>query len=228
MIWRILPYAVLVLGFALAALAIYSSPTFQQCAGESATIPHCSAAVLNANTGTVNAVLTGFVAIATFMLWLATRNLWKSTDQQEKASRIHERAYIYGGVGSNTQLSTETIQVQITMANYGRTPGFVLRIEVVVCHQDDLPDEPDFTGAQVFHINDLYFPDMKMVDRRKTRAIVLIPADGAHVVYQRVHFKDVFKQCHYSGSAYRMFVADNKIRDEPIHDPKKEKYWEWK
>lgn len=71
----------------------------------------------------------------------------------------------------------------------------------------------------------MYFPQMKMDEVRVTRATCRIPADGDHVVFQRVTYEDVFHRPHFSGSLHRMFIQKGMIANEPIHT--KPEYWQW-
>jgi hypothetical protein len=165
------------------------------------------------------ACVTGYLAYAT---WVAARAAKMAA---EHIPRL-ERAYIYGGFGPQhggrrhrlePDLS-ETILAAVTMANYGKTPGFVTTIKVGTCKLSELPDEPVY--QEEFVISDLYFPGMTTAEVRQTRAEAKIPADGEHVVFQRVFYTDVLGNEHYSGSIYLLFAVPLRegihIFDEPV------------
>ena len=121
-----------------------------------------------------------------------------------------------------------TIHALVTMANYGKAPGFIEYIEVGSGSLDKgLPEQPAYSKR--FDILDLYFPDMKMEDVRSTRAVVEIPGDGRHVVFQRVWYTDSVGKRHFSGSIYRLYVSkiDKQLHvfDEPVLPGSA--YWDW-
>jgi hypothetical protein len=183
-----------------------------------------------AHERTITGLFAIILTVSTILLWWSTRNLWKATDRTAKHIPRAERAYIYGGFGgrgvSNSDDLEARIQAQVTMANYGRTPGFIKYIEVGTGHIDDLPDEPVYSRR--FDILDLYFPLMRMEDVRRTRAWVEIPSDGRHVVFQRVWYTDIFDKLHFSSSIYRLFFSwQNGLHffDEPIRPGSA--YWAW-
>jgi len=143
---------------------------------------------------------TCILAFATVGLGVATIGLYLTGEKQigvaEKAANAAaksadhvataERPYIFGGFGRRRyeiepDLS-EFFVATVTMANYGRTPGFLKRIEVGTGKLGNLPEDPAYENE--FIISDLYFPGMTMADVRETRAFARIPADGNHVVFQ--------------------------------------------
>ena len=150
---------------------------------------------------------------------------------EERSTKISERAYIYGGVGTcffDHQNGQRMIRVCFTMANYGSTAGYLRHIEVGTARLSDLPSEPYYIHC--FGIWDLYFPGMTMRDVQTTRATVIVPDDGNHVVFQRVYYHDVFGVKHFSGSIYKMFVVTDAegnvgIGNEPIAGGST--YWAW-
>jgi hypothetical protein len=120
-----------------------------------------------------------------------------------------EQPFIYGGFGRRfVEIKEDGVQItaQVTMANYGKAPGFIKYIEVGRGNLDDgLPSLPEY--LQKFDILDLYFPDMKMEDVRPTRAVIDIPGGGRHVVFQRVWYTDLADNLYFSGSIYRLEVV---------------------
>ncbi len=185
---------------------------------------------LNANAGAMQAVFAGVLVVLTFAYVIFTLMLWEATKTAARAAQASsehipraERAYIYGGFGPQhggrrlilLEDGSKCFELSVTMANYGRTPGFIKFIQVGKAKLGELPDEPAF--EQTFDILDLYFPGMTMADVRRTRARIRVPADGDHAVYQRVFYTDVFGKEHFSGSIYRMYLdgADH-IADKSI------------
>lgn len=155
-----------------------------------------------------------------------------ATQSVEDARKYVERAYIYGGVGrqwpkAGPDGDIVAVGICITMANYGRTPGFIKKILVGICKANELPaDEWPEHLTNIFWENDLYFPQMRMEELRETRAIVTVPIIEEHVIFQRVFFDDVFHRPHFSGSAYRFFkTKTDSFGHEPVTG--KEIYWEW-
>jgi hypothetical protein len=133
-----------------------------------------------------------------------------------------ERAYIYGGFGPQGWRRLcpcgQFILVNVTMANYGKTPGFLKYIEVGTARVGTLPTRPNYQQPR-FVISDLYFPGMTMAEVRPTKAWASIPADGNHAMFQRVHYTDVLGREHFSSSIYRLFISagtTNHIGDEAI------------
>jgi hypothetical protein len=140
--------------------------------------------------------------------------------------------FIYGGFGRRGVRVDEDggsrIQAQVTMANYGKDPGFIRYIEVGMGSLDEgLPSQPIYTAK--FDILDFYFPEMKMGDVRPTRAWIEIPGDGRHAVFQRVWYTDLSGALHFSGSIYRLEVVSEgekvQVVDEPILSGSA--YWLW-
>jgi hypothetical protein len=145
-----------------------------------------------------------------------------------------ERAYIFGGIKfwdpvDRNKDGIRCVKINISMANYGKTPGFIRHIETGWCPIDEaVKGDPFYTDC--FAISDLYFPTMKMDEVRETRASVTVPADGNYVMFQRVFYDDIFGSPHFSGSAYRFFRDPNgpddmSILNEPfVGNPA---FWAW-
>jgi hypothetical protein len=151
---------------------------------------------------------------------------WFGIRSTDHSTRISERAYIYGGIKFCHLIEKDGVryvEIIISMANYGKTAGFIKHIETGSCRLEDVLEAPFYTDC--FAVSDLYFPQMTMAEVRATRAVVRIPTDGSHVVFQRVFYEDVFKRSHFSGSAYRFYPEGNEIRNEPF--VAKPAYWDW-
>ena len=96
------------------------------------------------------------------------------------------------------------------------------------CKLEDLPADPDLREFKEYQVLDLYFPQMKMEEVRTDTAEIVIPADGKHVVFQRVFYDDVFGKPHSSGSVHRMYLDDkSEPRDEVVSGEKVAAYWKW-
>jgi hypothetical protein len=177
----------------------------------------------------VLAFITGALVLATGLLGVGTFIAAKAAQKSAEHIPTAERAYIYGGVGKRQIISDRNgaavaIGVQITMANYGKTPAFVKCIRFGTCRIDELPDIPVYTEEA--DVSDMYFPLMTMDKIRVTRAAVELPLDGTHVVFQRVFFEDIFRKERSSGSVYRMYLDEQgRVRDEPV--AAKLAYWKW-
>jgi hypothetical protein len=130
---------------------------------------------------------------------------------------------------SDAMIWTFAFGVVFTMANYGKAPGFIKHIEVGTGDLRTISrDRPQYDSVAV-NISDLYFPQMKMDDVRGTRASVTVPRYGMPVVFQRVHYTDIFGNDHYSGSIHRVFIVPHRgqylIGDEPVLPGSR--YWDW-
>jgi hypothetical protein len=109
---------------------------------------------------------------------------------------IVERAFIHGGVhpnGCKAINDGRDIEIKFSLANYGKTPGFIRYMKFGNCKLEDLPADPDLREFKEYQVLDLYFPQMKMEEVRTDTAEIVIPADGKHVVFQRVFYDDVLE-----------------------------------
>jgi len=165
-------------------------------------------------------VVGGFQARYLYHTVIATRTA------AEHIPRV-ERAFIHGGVhpGGRTLIcGGKKIRVRFSMANYGKTPGFIKSVKVGSGQLAGLSDDPNYS-AEV-PVSDLFFPLMTMSELRYLDDVeVTIPADGKYVIFQRVFYDDVFGKPHSSGSLHRMYVEAETIRDQIVTG--KPKYWEW-
>jgi hypothetical protein len=171
------------------------------------------------------ALFTGLLVSATTAMWWSTRSLWKVTKTAAKHIPRVERAYIYGGFGARgygfAADGSWVIGARATMANYGKTPGFIRRVAIGVAPINNLRADPVYQHE--IDILDLYFPGMTMQDVRQVGAVVQIPADDSHAVFLRVFYTDVIDDTreHFSGSIYRLFLGEDAegniaILDQPV------------
>jgi hypothetical protein len=155
--------------------------------------------------------------------------LWAVTKVAAEHIPHVERAYIFGGIGIPGRRPIVIngrivgIRIQFGMANYGKTPGFIECILVGWSKLVDLPETPQY--LQRFPVSDLYFPQMTMSDLRYPGAFVTVPVTGEYAVFQRVIYRDIFGDRHFSGSIYRVFLKDGNITGDVVaHKPA---YWKW-
>jgi hypothetical protein len=189
-------------------------------------------ALFDAHERTITGLFTIFLALSTFALWRSTSRLWKATDRTAKHIPRAERAYIYGGVGIKLLIARDDLDVdlgvEITLANYGRTPGFVKRIEWGVGDLRTISDVPQYNPVP-HNVSDLYFPEMKMHEVRPSGLQITFPRYGNPVVFQRTFYDDIFGKEHFSGSIHRLFLIERNGRylvgDEPLLPGST--YWEW-
>jgi hypothetical protein len=168
------------------------------------------------------------LAFSTVALWWSTRQLWAVTKITAAHIPTVERAFIHGGVhpdGRSVVRDGEkivSIRVRFSMANYGKTPGFIKSVKVGRGKLSGLSDDPIYFDD--IPVSDLYFPMMTMSDLRYPDDVeITVPADGEHVVFQRVFYTDIFDKPHSSGSLHLMYIEDGKVRDRTVSD--RLKYW---
>jgi hypothetical protein len=108
----------------------------------------------------VLSISTIALVVSTIFLWRATR---RSTIVAERALTLAERAFIHGGVhpdGRTLVCNDQKIRVRFSMANYGKTPGFIKSVKVGSGKLEELSDSPNY--AQDVPVLDLFFPLMSM------------------------------------------------------------------
>jgi hypothetical protein len=239
---KIVGAVTLALVLIVAAYAVYRSSIYQECTTKTEEARQqqqderhaslmvyvdCLGPFAHENHGPIVAVFTIVLAFSTIALWVSTRD----TALAAKAAAEHiprvERAFIHGGVhpdGRTLVCNDERIRVRFSMANYGKTPGFIKCVKIGSGELEGLSDEPKY--SKDVPVLDLFFPMMTMSELRYLDDVeVTVPADGKHVVFQRVFYDDVFGNPHSSGSLHRMYVEGGRIRDEIV--PGKSKYWAW-
>jgi hypothetical protein len=166
---------------------------------------------------------TAILGIATFMAAVAAMRA------AEHIPTV-ERAFIFGGIGKGGRKVIKKngkivgMRISFSMANYGKTPGFIKYMKVGSGKLSELPDIPDF--LRTVPVQDFYFPEMKMDEiRYPDDAYIILPPDSEHVVFQRVFYNDVFGHPHSSGSLYLMYLERGHIKGKIVDG--KPKYWEW-
>jgi hypothetical protein len=229
--YRVWIVAALVIGTSI--LVVESSKTFQECIRSAkdkegeyraekgldkiekiySIRRDCIGVFLHENGEAVTATFTIVLAFSTIALWLSTRRLWEVTQVAADHIPTVERAYIYGGFGARgygfAADGSWLIFAVATMANYGKTPGFIRRIAIGHGPVDSLPPDPVY--QREVDVLDLYFPGMTMQDVRRTGVLVQIPANGSHAVFLRVFYTDILDDTreHFSGSVYRLYLGQD-------------------
>jgi hypothetical protein len=144
----------LMLATVIAGFAVYRSSTYQECTadkGKQASYQQqyerygplmvyidCLGPFSHENHSPITAAFTVILALSTIALWVSTRDsALAARAAAEHIPRV-ERAYIYGGFGPHSggrryatdENGNDFIVASVTMANYGKTPGFIKTIRV--------------------------------------------------------------------------------------------------
>jgi hypothetical protein len=221
--------AMLALILIVGAYAVYRSSAYQECTTNKSLMAYvdCLGPFAHENHGPIVAVFTIILAFSTIALWISTRDAALAAKAAAEHIPRAERAFIHGGVhpdGRTLVGDGKKIRVRFSMANYGKTPGFIKSVKVGSGQFEGLSNDPNYSSD--VPVLDLFFPMMTMSELRYLDDVeVTVPADGKHVVFQRVFYDDVFGKPHSSGSLHRMYVKEGKIRDEIVTG--KPKYWAW-
>jgi hypothetical protein len=165
--WRACIFAALAVGVAI--WVVESSHRFQECIdigkhqaikdGSSKDIAYlsgilgvrreCLGEFIHQNGEAITATFTVVLAISTIFLWISTRDAaYAAKAAADHISNV-ERAVIYGGVKFGELIvenGIRCVKITISMANYGKTPGFIRHIETGSSELNALPDTP-FTLA---------------------------------------------------------------------------------
>jgi hypothetical protein len=165
---------------------------------------------------TFGLVTIGVVQILIFIAQLIF--IWR----QEIATRVHERAYMIGGgplpstqtVGN---IQFDTTEKYMTIENWGRTPGFVTKVQWGLCPGDDFPANTSISEA----IKTNLFP-AGVLQNVEFSENIYPPGSGAliyrHVFFNtnanvgkiffgRIVYKDVFKVPHHS--TFKLLITEN-------------------
>jgi hypothetical protein len=153
-------------GFGLASLILWTSPSFQACihehnehAGSSAVQEYigrflifykvgrgCGGEWLHKHGEALIALFTIILGIATWLLWRSTKALVQGA---EKTAEMQLRAYIHT-IGKNflvQEIEHERFVHQFSILNVGQTPAYKLRIQSVTKPLPyPLPDNFDFNA----------------------------------------------------------------------------------
>lgn len=175
---------------------------------------HCRSS-LYARPG-VTALSTAVLALSTIGLWLSTRRLWRVTGIAAQHIPRVERAYVSGGAAGVVDAPHD---FGVTINNYGKTPAFIGTIWANIIPEKGLPDTPvydppDFGrfGGQILK------PDTPGYFTGVTRSWDVIEG---RVIYGRIWYRDIFKQCHSAGFILRI-LGDR----QTIAVANRDAYWE--
>jgi hypothetical protein len=171
------------------------------------------------NPELITAIATAFIAAYTIILARATKALTSLARQQERTSRTHERAYMIGG-GPARLPSDGVITTDLgvmTIENWGKTPGFVTKVQWGICSTKDFPNNtsvskaiddnllPEGTVQNVPFAEQVYPPSSvalpyRMVSFDLTNSL-------AKIFFGRIIYRDVFKDLHHS--TFKLIVTNN-------------------
>lgn len=160
-------------------------------------------------------IVLATIAIAgfTFTLWQATEGLFRIAEQQGKdmkssldTMRTQERALIYGGPGINLieKESGPIVGKIITIGNYGRSPGYVEKIEWGVSIFKEWDGKRDIRHVVV--LRDVLYPNSPPVGRCP---IKLPMGTEALAFYGRIYFRDIYGQDWYTTWEHRLEPSPN-------------------
>ena len=172
----------------------------------------------------VTALFTAILAVSTIFLWLSTRRLWRVTRIAAEHIPHVERAYVSGGA---TGVENLPEHFAVTADNYGKTPAFIGTIWANIVPENELPDTPvyDPPGLGLFGGQML-----KPGTSGHFTAVRLWDLIEGRVIYGRIWYRDIFKQCHSAGFILRILGPGQTIavgnrdaywedRDEPDLGP---------
>lgn len=155
------------------------------------------------------------LAVSTIFLWWSTRRLWRVTRITAEHIPHVERAYVSGGA-AGVDKSPEHFAV--TVDNYGKTPAFIGTIWANIVAENELPDTPvydppDFGwfGGQMLKPGTSGHPTV----------VRLWDTIEGRVIYGRVWYRDIFKQCHSAGFILRILGPG-----QTIAVANRDAYWE--
>jgi hypothetical protein len=141
----------------------------------------CLSVFVDQNEGVITALATLMIAVFTLTLWWSNRT-------QVKHMREVERAYIWGGGPLATSKA-----LQLTVNNYGKTPGLLTEYAVGFCSRTNIPPTPQYNIRERFH--DWIPPIPEMI--RPIRIIEFTQPDP--LIYGRFWFRDVWGADHSIG-----------------------------
>jgi hypothetical protein len=141
---------------------------------------------------------TGVLALATFLLAIYTGTVANAT----KATADHiprvERAYVSGGA---TGVEGSPQEFAVTLDNYGKTPAFIGTIWANIVPENELPDTPVYAPPEFGR-----FGGQMLKPDTSGHPVVIRQWDviGGRVIYGRIWYRDIFKQCHSAGFILRI------------------------
>ena len=208
----------------VATQTIAETPHALSLANRVAIYSRCGVHVMYEYREAATAVATAFIALFTLTLWWSTRNLWNVTRiEAEHIPRV-ERAYVSGGA---TGIEGSPEHFAITVDNYGKTPAFIGTIWANIVPEDELPDTPVYDQPEFG-----WFGGQMLKPQTSGHPTVVRLWDvvEGRVIYGRIWYRDIFKQCHSAGFILRILGPGRTIavanrdaywedRDEPDLGP---------
>jgi hypothetical protein len=161
------------------------------------------------------AVFTGVLAVSTIALWWSTRKLWRVTRIAAEHIPHVERAYVSGGA---TGVENSPEHFAVTIDNYGKTPAFIGTIWAKIVPQDELPDTPVYDPPEFG-----WFGGQMLKPQTSGHPTVVRLWDvvEGRVIYGRIWYRDIFKQCHSAG-----FILRIRGPGQTIAVANRDAYWE--
>ena len=163
--------------------------------------------------------VTAALAFFTYFLWGATKDLVERTD---KTSRTHERAYIFGGGpmqrtrpnmrsdGVVYPVAMDAPEIMcMTIQNYGRSTGFVKKVQWGLCSADQFPLDvpvseliaknllPSGVVQTADRVDDIY-PPTGMTVMPYRHVLFNHTKNVGKIFFGRIDFEDTFGAPHYS------------------------------
>ena len=151
----------------------------------------------------VTTLATVAIAIYTYILAVATKALTTLASNQEQTSKIHERAYGFGGPGPIRRQRPEGVLIRIEFGNHGRTPAFLREVEWSVLPEKSLPQIPVYQKRLANRMT------VSPGTRENTEASYICEFDWVdrHALCVRFTYEDVFGVTHQSGTLVRIKIA---------------------
>ncbi len=177
--------------------------------------------LLEDHAGAITAIATVLIGYFTYTLYQATDQLKTLAKQQEKSTRIHERAYLFGGGPTRRQeprqlVSKDWIFVDVdppdvvcmTISNWGRSTGFIKKVQWGLCPKDKFREDisvgklirgdllPSETVQTVVK-DDIYPPTGK--DSIAYRHVSFKMTENiGKIFFGKLFFEDIFGDPHHS------------------------------
>jgi hypothetical protein len=155
------------------------------------------------------------LAVSTIFLWWSTRRLWRVTRIAAEHIPHVERAYVSGGA---TGVVDSPQHFAVTVDNYGKTPAFIGTIWANIVPESELPDTPVYDPPEFG-----WFGGQMLKPDTSGHPVVTRQWDviEGRVIYGRIWYRDIFKQCHSAGFILRILGPG-----QTIAVANRDAYWE--
>ena len=178
--------------------------------------------IIDEHNGVLTAIFTAIIGYFTF-------TLWRSHDEQINSNYRIERAYISAlGLGFNGTVQslgsgTRSVTrfpggppnwVEVTVSNFGKTPGEIVDVRVAFLDGDIPAEPPSFAEGEIHYANFWLKPDTQ------NHSVKLVPIPGLNrpIAYGRVFYRDIIqKKLHSCGFILEITSADG---SQPIRAPR--------